>query len=384
MTKRILLNMDWGDNALASSWFDSELYTEARLRRSVEAWAKAGVTDVLWRVSCIGRVNQHSSIERVSSLEDTRHRPNFGPMVEMVQRYDPLEQGVVACKEQGLRIYAWLDMFDEYLPGWTRGRVIEAYPEAQYVDRSGLFYFEGVPNYAYEQVRSFKLRHIEEIAQYNADGIFLSTRSHAKQWSRFDQKGMFGYNEPVLREYEARTGVDLCVPADWSGQGYPINRIQYNGEPEDLGLLYGIQGEFHTQYLAEVKAKLRPAGQKLLVDMGLGEYDGVPPMGLAPFRYEVGQWVAEDIVDTVVPLTYMPGLWGHEQYYTMPEALDHAGRYARRDDAEIIVWVNVNSDRYSGFKSVQSTVDDLSAMPGAAQVNGFALHEAATYEWGLR
>src|SRR3546814_5001333 len=136
MTKRIVLNMDWGDNALASSWHGNEPYTEDRLLRSVQRWSEAGVTDVLWRVSCIGRVNQHSAIERVSSMDEVRYKPAFQPYIDMVQRYDPLKQGVKACREHGLRVFVWLDMFDEYLP-WKRGRIIDIHPGAQYIDRSG-------------------------------------------------------------------------------------------------------------------------------------------------------------------------------------------------------------------------------------------------------
>lgn len=389
MSKRIIMNMDWGDNAIASSWYGGEAYTKDRLRRSVDAWARAGVTDVFWRVSCIGRVNQHSSVEYVNSMADipadVPGKPSFRPMIEMVQKYDPLEQGVRACREQGLRVYAWLDMFDEYyLPWKRRGRVVEDYPEMQFVDRSGCFYFDGVPNYAYEQVRRFKIRHIEEIAQYASDGIFLSTRSHAKQWSRFEQRGMFGYNEPVLQAYQTQTGVDLRVPSDWAGRGWPVSRIEYNGDPEDLGLLYKIQGEFHTRYLAEVKEVLRRAGQELMVDLGLGEYDGVPPVGLAPFYYDVHRWFDEGIVDAVVPLTYLPGGWGQEQYHTMPEQIDQAGRYARHNAAKVIVWVNVNAKRYPGFESIRSIVEELSVIPGVEQIDGFALHEAAGFEWGMR
>lgn len=381
--KRLILNMDWGDNALACLQKEGVPYTEERLGRSVQSWASAGFTDVLWRVSCLGRVNQHSAVERVSSMADARWNPGFRPFIEMVERYDPLAVGIRACREHGLRVYAWLDMFDEYWPG-RQGRVIDLYPEMRFVDRSGLFYFAGVPNYAHPEVRDFKLRHIAEISEYGADGIFLSSRSHSNHWSPFHQRGMYGYNAPVTKAYQSRSGVDLTDLQAWSCQGWPVNHINYTGEAEDSQLLYQIQGEFHTQYLSEVKALLRRSGQELMVDLGMDCCGGVPPIGLAPFTYEVDRWFDEGIVDGILPLTTLPGGWERETYDDIEEHFAKAATYAVGNKAHVNVWINVNPSKYSGFDALKRMVNDFASAPSSALIQGYAFHEASTFEWGVR
>lgn len=379
----VCLNVDWWSNNLLCREKEDALYSAERVHRDVASWAEAGVTTVFWRVTGVGRVAHQSKVEWMPTEDEKATLPtSIKPAVETLKVYDPLEVGIEACRKNGMKIYAWVDMFDEYWLG-SQGRFTTENPECQFVDRSGLIYFKGVPCYAYPQTREFKLKHIAEVSEYQPDGVYLSCRAHGNHWNQFQQIGMFGYNEPVVNEYERRTGVNLCDVKNISPLGWPIDKIVYDGPAEDKELLYTIQGEFQTEYYRQVKEVLKSKSQQLIVDVGMGEYDGVMP-GFAPFKYEHEKWFEESIVDRIVMVLNLQGGWANEEYYNANDFLSMAWKYRKHEASSVLAWINVNPKTHGRLEGIRKLVGTLSQCHASTLLDGYTFHEAATLQRGFR
>ena len=121
------------------------------------------------------------------------------------------------------------------------------HPEWVPVDRSGRLKQGGPIEFAYPEARKALVDlHMKFVRQDGYDGVIFLT--YAENYSmRFQDE--FGFNEPIVREFKRRTGVDLRTQ--------PFTRT---GSRYDW---YALRGEYLTQYLRELKEELRRDGKKL-------------------------------------------------------------------------------------------------------------------------
>ncbi|HHW30137.1 MAG TPA: family 10 glycosylhydrolase [Clostridiaceae bacterium] len=388
--KSIIVNIDPYDNIL---WSDSNEYTKVMLENTFCNIARAGADTVFWRVTCIGKVFYWSNIEY---RHDGGINKNAYKVKNFIEKYDPTELAVEYARKYNLNIYIWMTMYDDFYPGMT-SRLIKEHPEFQWVDRSGDVYFKGVVNYCYPEVREYKLAMVKELVNYEADGFYLSMRSHAPHLNVYDIEDMFGYNKPIVEEYEKRYGINILKYN--SVKTYRKNKvtwIEYIDDGFDKELWHRLKGEYHTMFIKDVRKVTKEKGQKLIVHVA-GDYNGIYPLGQtnkksARFYTDYRNWVREDVVDGIlyippVPQTDskgQPTTWGNEEY-DLTQELEYMRYYreAIKDKAKLYMWHHVNV-KYNRWDCINTIAREVFEKDQSNLIDGIVLHEAATFEYGRR
>ncbi|MFQ6672689.1 MAG: hypothetical protein ACE5KY_05265, partial [Candidatus Tectimicrobiota bacterium] len=165
------------------------------------------------------------------------------------------------------------------------------HPEYAVVDHRGRRRQWGVLCLAYPEVRAhFRERFVGLLEASRFDGLFVCLRSQSRPADFADQ---FGFNEPVRRDFLARTGQDICT------------------EAFDRQAWRDLLGAYLTQFLAELREATRPRGVRLAVGAARGNILG-PPLGNTTLDWPT--WVKEGLIDELVinqNSSQCPSMW-HE------------------------------------------------------------------------
>ncbi len=273
-----LLLCSWGDT-LQAEREEHRLNTPERIRDALVYWKKTyGLAGILWRQErwLVKFANiAPSAIEEEPEI----HRIHF--------QVDEAAIATEAAHEAGIKIFCYVDMYDEGSPphvdNYTHGRYpweskfFAKHPEFYACDRTWQKKHWGVPEYAYDEVRDYKCR--EELAylvdNYSWDGVYISTRGHRLSAEYGDQ---YGFNEPVAAAFKKRYGVDILT------------------QIFDLEAWRRLRGEFVTQYLREVRTLCRERDLELGIGVGPGDYFG-PPLGNLHLDWRT--WVQDRIIDFI-------------------------------------------------------------------------------------
>ncbi|MEA3402135.1 MAG: hypothetical protein U9R79_12940 [Armatimonadota bacterium] len=256
--KELTLNLDFFDVAIGTDCWDLS-DNAGEMDRLMAVAAHYGVDRILFRVSICGVVAYHSDVmytadrtafeayeDRVILDTGVGNIPSHIPRMALVMEdIDPLAECVEACHRHGMQCWAWVTVFDSgpYAPP---EEFFQSHPEYTWVSRDGEDHIEGVPCYAYPEVRQYRLNQMRElVGGYDIDGVYLSMRSHS-QWPHrgehsdpTEDSGArgYGYNAPVVAEYRRRYGVDpRQVPYD------SVEALRF----------VQLKGEFFRTWLAEV------------------------------------------------------------------------------------------------------------------------------------
>jgi hypothetical protein len=270
--KELTLNLDFFDVAIGTDCWDIR-DNAGEMDRLMATAAHYGVDRVLFRVSICGSVAYHSDVMYTAdekSFADYEGRvimdtgvgniPSYIPrMAQVMAATDPLRDCVEACHRYGMECWAWITVYDSkyYAPP---EEFFQQHPEYTWVSRDGTDHIEGVPCYAYPEVREYRLNQVREIIdEYDVDGIYLSMRSHSSWPYRGEHREPvegsgargYGYNAPVVAEYRRRYGVDPReVPWD-STEALRFVRLK---------------AEFFKTWLAEVHEVTQAAGVGLAMN----------------------------------------------------------------------------------------------------------------------
>ncbi|MBL9215935.1 MAG: family 10 glycosylhydrolase [Opitutaceae bacterium] len=286
--KEKILTLSWGDVIWQHEGQGAAaLDTPDKLRESVRTWKDKGVTKVHFRVDDFRILLFHEG----ARIGGDRYAELAGRTTRAAWEQNLVAVAVEALKREGIEIQAYITIFDEGSPPavifgngvpfpW-QSRFTRDHPEFLACDRSptasGRKYHWGVPEYAYPEVREHMLRMITTFSDaYAFDGVFLSIRTHSAPPEHADQ---FGFNEPVVREYEKRYGRNILL------------------QDFDLAKWRDLRGEYLTQFLRDVRAHLNAKGQRLAIGIPQGDHLG-PPFGNLTLAWR--QWVRERLVDEIV------------------------------------------------------------------------------------
>ena len=350
------LNVDYYDLVLQGGRPDTpEFYDEQRIERLLARAAEEGIDRVLWRLSIVGKVAYHSNVRTRFDWADPR-REN-APMTAVMERFDPLAVATELAHRYGLRIDAWITLIDEYYPNNLESDFVAQHPEYQFVSRDGKSYFRGTLCYAYPEVRAHRLAQLREIIDgYDVDGLFLSLVSHAGEPEPGGVPDSFGYNEPIVGEYQRRYGIDI------------------REEPFDFRRLYEIQGEGLTQFLRDARAEL---GTDVPIAMAVMRRPltlrNVYPRAKMVVDWQT--WAQEGLIDELVPFAG-EDLLGPDRtdryglYCIDPAWVDGAPKYyeaVREAGVELSIWFRIG-DWYGIWP--QPTVSKLQRTKSAAAIAG--------------
>jgi hypothetical protein len=98
---------------------------------------------------------------------------------------------------------------------------------------------------AYPEVRKYWLDQIKEFIEWDVDGVEFRWPAHqdTREWDAY------GFNDPVVKEYKKRYGVDILT------------------QDFDRGKWRALLGEYYTQFYRDAKALLAKHGRKMMVDV---------------------------------------------------------------------------------------------------------------------
>ncbi len=235
---RRTLNVDYYDLVIQGGPPGTpEYYDERRIEHLMSRAADEGIQRVLWRLSVCGKEAYHTRVRTPFDWAEPRARNDH--MTAIMAQFDPLAVACQLAQQYGLQIYPWITLMDEYYSNNLESGFVAEHPEYQFTSRDGQRYFRGTLCYAYPQVRAHRLAQLLEVVQgYEVDGLYLCLRSHSGECEPSYVPDSFGYNQPIVDEYERRYGTDIRV------------------EAFDFGQLYEIQGEGLTQFLRDIRADL--------------------------------------------------------------------------------------------------------------------------------
>lgn len=157
----------------------------------------------------VGEAKQFASTYSANKLEQYLETQGSASeiMVKTFQRFDPVKSFVKHAKKHGIKIFAWIDIYDHWIPGKGE-EYLAARPYLQWTSRDGQ-YFRGIYSYAWAESRERRLAQIRHFLEQGFDGVHLSLSSHARHYHEpVEERNIYGFEKPVIEACLAR-GVDI-------------------------------------------------------------------------------------------------------------------------------------------------------------------------------
>jgi hypothetical protein len=304
MKREIILGVDAADQFYLG-YEQGYLYGQDKIRELIRHCAEVGITTVYWRVSMGGQVTYRSKVRTIVGWQkDLPEQFGCGSICKTIlHQCNPPEVAADEAHRCGIKLYAYVTLFDEYHPGMESEFEI-AHPQFTWKHRMFDHRLRGLLSYAYPEVREHRLAELRELIACGVDGIYLDTaRTHAGiqpvmplPLTGKDQYLQYGFNEPEVEEFKRRYGIN-------PGQ---FNPADANPKDFDWRTWYRFRGEYLTQFLREARELTRREN----VNLTAGFYTdaetylspagrrGRVPMGL--FHHDIETWVEEDLADAFV------------------------------------------------------------------------------------
>ncbi|HUW35548.1 MAG TPA: hypothetical protein VM223_28390 [Planctomycetota bacterium] len=278
--RHLCMNFDYFDMTCSAGARENSLYGPERMRRHFRRCADAGFTRIFFRVSAFGTVVYPSKVATPFS-RDFRVRCMW--LKRNMDAFDPLAAAIEEAHAAGLKIYAWVTLFDSYMH-WLDDGYFRNNPDCYMLSRGQDLYFP-VPCYAVEKTRAYRLREAEELLDYGIDGIFYSVHSHSGTVAKvypWDALGplSIGFNPPVVHRYRDKHGVDILH------------------EPPDAAKLRDVHAEFFNLFLRYVRGTAAVRNCKLICTSDSCKYWDYPPNhGYVEVGMDWPAWLREGVVN---------------------------------------------------------------------------------------
>jgi len=316
----------------------------------------------MWRTSVCGKVAYPS---KVMTVFDAEYRLSWNSLAKVLATLDPLEIAVKWAHRLGLKIYAWVTLFDSYYPG-LEDTFFARNPHLLMMRRDGKSVLRGVPCYACPETREYRLREAEELSGYGVDGIYYSSNSHnicTMAMGDWEGKDAFGFNPKVVEEFNKRYGRDI------------------RNENYDKVSFSRLHGEYLTLFLEEVKGCLKEGQQLFVTGGGLKNDEAFYIYGHSKdlnfnaywhqvrIQVDLKKWLATNLVDRY----FIPSYYS-EQLPVLQEAYGEKAKYVCVQAEPIY--------HTGGDKKAISVMGDFLACLARGELNGLAFHEALSFEYG--
>ena len=303
-SKEILIGVDVANNFYLG-YEMGYYYGEDRLRQLIRNCAEAGIDTLYWRVSATGQVSYRSKVRTVIGKRPKRLSGFQPTSVEnlIVRQCDPPAVAVDEAGKCGLKVFAYVTLFDEYYPGMESAFEVEN-PRFTWKHLSQDHHVRGLLSYAYPEVREHRLAELRELIAYGVDGVYLDTaRSHSgiQPVYGLPLTGQspylcYGYNEPEVEAFGQETGLD---PRQ-------VDRMREVFLPAHLDEYHRFRGRYLTQFIRDARAVTNQAGIELSVGFYTDAACYLSPAGqrgrvpMGRFGHDWQTWVAEDLIDSIV------------------------------------------------------------------------------------
>ncbi len=300
--KEKIAMISFGDTLEKKSWipnYQQNYHTRAKVEESFTRIKEQGFTTIYWRL--LGEGAPENEVIRYSfrmMQEAAEMRKEFEGTAYAWDPYE-IRWPIEVAHRLGLKFYAWIVPFNMGAPAGAYAELgkgphpieiagatiyetqfphyykfVEQHPEYQAVDRKGKRYYYGVMEWAYPEARRYWTGIIQNLLdKYALDGIYMDSRVESMAPEYADQ---FGFNEPVVKEYQRRYGRDIRT------------------EDFDLEQWRALRGEYYTQFLRESAAVIHAHGKKFSFGTQRGDCIGFP---LGNMKLEWRKWISERIID---------------------------------------------------------------------------------------
>ncbi len=258
--KEIFLDIDYHDLCWAGDG------SAQQLEQLFDTMQERGWAGALIDCFQLGEALYHSGrFRRFSNRCCARHTDR---LVARLAEFDPLRLALRLARERNLRLLPYLRLFDESFSPWGGNAFFREHPEYFMQSRCGNYRLDGMPCFAYAEVREHFLERAADLLELGFSELYIgASRAHARYFSPWvgypESMRIFGFNPPVAEEYFRRTGVDLRrigwletrpVPPERQLGQVAQNYVEYFDTPEcDYQLLRRIAGEGVEEFLRGVK-----------------------------------------------------------------------------------------------------------------------------------
>lgn len=289
MTIKITMAVDYLDLV----WHSDKLFDEEAIDRFVAQCAEKGVDELQWRVSALGDLLYHSKTpdryhKDVSTLEISNQYSGQKMLIEklntIMNRFDPLEAACRSARKHGLRIVPWLTLFDDYGKfGESSSSFVRAKPEKCWTSYDGKSHFPGIVSYAWNEAVEFRMKQISELLSYDADGIYLSNRTHSRPPDYSQQAKCYLATNPNsdMREFNQKNPDALpeTMKSSLCQFGFDNPAVeaylkQYGKQasPNDMSW-WRFRGKYFEDFLKKVRCEVDKKGGSLGLGLRFSEQD---------------------------------------------------------------------------------------------------------------
>lgn len=293
------------DSFGSTSWL--RFSSPADIRREIEPYRdtdfsrmywEAGMGDLTYYPSKVGRLFTLDWMRDHYRLRDRLVGETYAEFQAKGQ--DPFRLALDYCHEVGLEFHAAYRVAGFYFPApedeWNRNGLYHRHPEWRCVDREGRV----VPrlSYAYPGVRRFVLDLLREMVTYPVDGVSLLFNRRMP---------LLEYEAPLVESFRAAHGVDpRTLPGDDS-------RWRAHGAAVLTDFMRDVRRLLHDE--AQRQQRKKPIAITAVVLSSREEHQH--------YGLDLETWVAEGLVDTLVPYSSVPGLDSAEASWVDPRTADY-------------------------------------------------------------
>ncbi len=361
------INMDWNDNVRYANHIGHKSYGEEEIVNFFKLCKQAGVTGVFWRVSVTGQMAYWSKGAATVFPGHVKYElldKDLQSTVDVLRQIDPLAVAVREAKKNGIKIYVWMTLSDEgykkendkgeiIIPDYSFPKFLIDNPDCHLLDRQGKPLY-GTIAYSEPKSREYRVNIVKELLEYNADGLYLCTRTHSTI-NGIDKSGNdYGFNKTVVEEYKKRYGVDILT------QDFDVKKFQ------------DIKAEGFDKLIEEIGTLVHAKGQKVILGVSFnGLSSGIlgSNWGKMPVHWQ--KFLQNEWIDGIVS-----GQYNVEPFFATRETM--AFREVAKPHQKLYYWaqmVKYGVGTYSPAKLLKQA-EFFAFLQG----NGAMYHEAMNLE----
>ncbi|MHB0958035.1 MAG: glycoside hydrolase family 10 protein [Pirellulaceae bacterium] len=374
----LIVDVDINDEV----WLRDHAMTETDVKALVANLKQNGCQTLIVRCGCLGLLPYRTDLSYPVGFDAQHARTNPAPAViadmeayiaertiwnqryaEVIRDINPPAAFIRAGHEQGMKVIAWIDIFDDSFPGY-RSKFLDEHPHCQWVGKDGQTYFKGLMDYSWPEARAFRVAQARELLDLGADGIDCSTSAHCRHLPNTHEEDFYGYSQPIVNAFQAQYGVDIRTAEDF-----------------DKAAWHDLKGQSMVQLYRDLAQLCHDRGKQLWIGLQFGRYtqfavDGYFSTNVVA-RY-TNHWkilVDEGLADAFILGDYEPMGEPDIAYWTTKTDI------RRREGEDLYAWAAREYQAYCRDKTrLYLWGYAAPAMVVKYRFDGIDIHEAWDYE----
>ena len=264
----LIVDVDINDEV----WLRGHTMTEGDVSELVLKLKQNGCRTMMIRCGCLGHLPYRTKLSySVEAFDPDDVRANPAPGIikdveqyiaqrtpwqkryaDVIRVFNPPEVFIREAHKHGMKAIIWLDIFDDYFPGYC-SKFLAENPHCQWVSKDGKTYFKGLTDYAWPEARAFRVAQAQELLDLGADGIHCSSSAHCRHLPNTHETDFYGYSQPVVDAFKEKYGVDIRT-----------------AESFDKVAWHDLKGDMMVRLYSELAALCHGRGKELWIGLQLG------------------------------------------------------------------------------------------------------------------